>query len=96
MGGWYGATAIESFAMGRPVISFIRPSFLHYVDRTEDELPIINANRDTIYDTLKKVHDYTYDQLEEIALSGHNYVTKMHSKEYVAKKVLNIYNSLWE
>jgi glycosyltransferase involved in cell wall biosynthesis len=96
LGGWYGTAAIEAMATGRPIISFIRPSFFKYVDIKEEEIPIINANRDTIYYELKKVLDYSKDDLQKLAEKTYNFVHKYHEPKKVTNQIVNVYKKVWK
>ena len=56
-GGW-GSTALECIALGKPVITYVRPEWeAFYYECFPDTrpLPIFNANKHTIYDVLKTV-----------------------------------------
>lgn len=62
--GWWGSTGVETMALGRPVVCYLRPSWKEFFFKTFPEynnLPIVEANIGTIYETLKKlVIDETY------------------------------------
>ena len=56
--GWWGSTAVESMALGKPVICFLRPSWKKFFlnQFTEiSQLPIVEANASNIYDVLKNL-----------------------------------------
>ncbi len=48
--GWIGSAAREGLALGKPVITYVRPEWLR---NHGAELPVISADKDTIYDALK-------------------------------------------
>ena len=54
--GWFGATAREAMMLGKPVVCFLRPEWLESmraeIPKYVDELPIINATPDTVYDVV--------------------------------------------
>ena len=55
--GWWGSTGVETMALGKPVICYLRDDakrnfFKHFPEY--DALPIIEANISNIYDVLKK------------------------------------------
>ncbi len=50
--GWYGTASIEAMAIGRPTICYIDPQYMDYINYG-NELPIISAARDNIYEVLK-------------------------------------------
>jgi len=54
--GWWGSTGVETMALGKPVICYLRPSWKSFFFENfpeYDKLPIIEATVDTIYDSLK-------------------------------------------
>lgn len=54
--GWWGSTFVETAALGKPVVCYLRPSWKEFFFQTfpeYTELPIIEANTDNIYDVLK-------------------------------------------
>jgi glycosyltransferase involved in cell wall biosynthesis len=54
--GWYGGLAVEAMALGKPVVSYIRESDLRFVPpQMRAELPIINANPQTLVAVLEGV-----------------------------------------
>lgn len=56
--GWWGSTGVETMALGKPVVCYIRPSwkalFLRNFPEYED-LPIVEADTQSIYSVLKKL-----------------------------------------
>jgi hypothetical protein len=56
--GWWGSTGVETMALGKPVVCYIRPSwkelFLSLNTEYED-IPIVDADTLTIYESLKKL-----------------------------------------
>jgi hypothetical protein len=56
--GWWGSTGVETMALGKPVVCFIRPSWKSFFLQTfsrHKKLPIVEANINTVYDVLKKL-----------------------------------------
>ena len=54
--GWWGSTGVETMALGKPVICYLRPSWKRFFFENfpeYDKLPIIEATVDTIYESLK-------------------------------------------
>lgn len=62
--GWWGSTGVETMALGKPVVCYIRPSWKQLflsVHNEYNDLPIVEADTQTIYEVLKKlVIDSTY------------------------------------
>jgi|GEM_PF-1442885 len=56
--GWWGSTGVETMALGKPVVCYIRPSwkelFLSLYKEHED-IPIVEADTQTVYESLKRL-----------------------------------------
>ena len=50
--GSYGLLSVESMALGKPVLTYIRPDI---VSTFPTELPIVNANPDNLYEQVKRL-----------------------------------------
>lgn len=56
--GWWGSTGVETMALGKPVVCYLRPAWREFFLRTFPEyksLPIVEADTRSIYDVLKKL-----------------------------------------
>jgi len=88
--GSYGVTATEAMAAGKPAVTYIRRDLL---DKYPSDLPIVNANPDTIYDELRKlIVDPAYRARKSKA--GRAYVEKYHDARVVARDMLAIYKQI--
>ena len=56
--GWWGSTGIETMALGKPVVCYLRSewkeNFLNHF-KEYSSLPIVEADTSTIYEVLKKL-----------------------------------------
>ncbi len=93
MGGWYGTAGVEAMALGRPIVTFIRESLFEYVDLEKKDLPIISANKETIYEVLKEVLNST-EKLEHLSKESYRFVKETHDYRQIARRVADIYNNL--
>src|SRR5438477_8514825 len=85
--GAYGTVAIEMMAKGVPVVCRIREDLRqHY----PDDLPIVSAGPDTVYDALENLlkQPETWD---ELGRRGIEYVSREHEMHRVAERVLELY-----
>lgn len=95
LGGWYGTASIEAMAIGRPTICFLRGEYFNYIDYGE-QIPIINANPNTIYEVLKDILKKV-NELPEIGRKSREFVEKYHDVRNVTKKLIDIYqNKVWK
>jgi hypothetical protein len=88
--GDYGLAAIEAMALGKPSLNYIKPSIRALLP---EELPIVNANVDTLAGQLEKLA--TDGKLRhEIGRRGRQYVEKYHDAHKVAHQLVGIYEEL--
>ncbi len=90
--GWYGVLAIEGMALGKAVISYIRPEFL---ESHQPKIPIIPANPLTIKEVLRAVVRDA-ERRREVGQQGRLYVEAVHDVQKVAPRLLAIYGDLPE
>jgi len=93
LGGWYGTASIEALAIGRPVVVFIRESYLAEVDFA-DQLPFFNADPDTIYEVLKGIVEAGSEHLAARSRPGRRFVETIHEASIVTKRLLRIYEGI--
>lgn len=85
--GAYGQFAVETMALGKPVICYIREDLKrHYAPG----MPVISANPDDIRDVLGDLIGRR-ENWGEIGARGVDYVDEQHDSIAVAKKALNYY-----
>ncbi len=95
--GFFGATAREGMMLGKPVICFLRPEWLESMRREipgyVEELPIISATPDTIYEVLKNLIEHPKKRAE-IGRRSREFAVKWHSAEAGARRLDQIYRGL--
>lgn len=95
--GFFGANVREAMMLGKPAVCYLRPEWLE-VMREEipeyvDELPVINATPDTVYDVLVDLIQHPQKR-EEIGRRGREFALKWHSAEAGARRFDQIYSGL--
>lgn len=88
--GSHGATAVESMALGKPTVTYIREDLL---DQYPRDLPLVNANPDTIYNRLKALI-VDAEMRHEIGQRSRVYAEKYHSLEVIGPALLDIYRQI--
>ena len=92
--GWYGMFAIETMALGKPVVTFLHEEA---VRRTEDalgvEVPIVHATRDSLADVLQRLVDAP-DERRRIGAASRAYVERVHDLSSVGDRLLDLYADL--
>jgi len=88
--GEYGLAAIEAMALGKPSVNYIKPSIKPLLP---EELPIVNANADTLEEVLEKLITDAQSRYE-IGRRGREYVEKYHDAHKIAYQLIGIYEEL--
>lgn len=88
--GSYGLLSVESMALGKPVLTYIRPDLIRTFP---GDLPIINTNPDNLYQQVKRLLQNP-DLCLEAGKKGRLYVEKYHSHDNVIDQLLTIYLNL--
>lgn len=88
--GSYGIFATEAMALGKPVICYIRDDLK---STYPEDLPIVSANPDNIYEELKILVGNP-ELRENLGFRGRNYVEKYHDSLLIARQLLDLYISL--
>lgn len=86
--GWFGANAREAMMLGKPVVCFLRPEWLESARREiseyVDELPIVSATPDTIYEVLKDLIENP-EKRSEIGRRSRAFAEKWHASDRAAQ-----------
>jgi glycosyltransferase involved in cell wall biosynthesis len=90
--GSYGVAALEAMAFGKPTICYLKSSL---IPKYPSDLPIVNANPDTIVDVLEsllvdKQRRYT------IGRKSRSYVEANHDAHKITRQLITIYQELLE
>lgn len=92
--GWYGGLAVEAMALERPVVSYVRDEDLEFVPADmRAEIPVVNAQPDTIYDVLKELLTVGRGELAELGKRGRRYVSRWHDPLQIAQQVVVDYEA---
>ncbi len=95
--GWFGANVREAMMLGKPAICFLRPEWLESMRREipeyVDELPVISATPETVYDVLKDLIVHP-EKRREIGRRSREFAVKWHSAEAGAQRLDQIYSRL--
>lgn len=88
--GSHGVTAVEAMASGKPTITYIRPDL---VEKYPADLPLVNANPDTITEVLRHLIEDDEGRAD-IALRSRVYAEKYHDSKVVAREMLDVYRQI--
>jgi hypothetical protein len=92
--GWHGVFALEAMALGKPVVTYLKPEL---VDQAEQgygiRLPIIPATKDTLPDALRPLVE-SPSLRREIGAASRAYVERMHDIDRIADRLIELYATL--
>jgi glycosyltransferase involved in cell wall biosynthesis len=92
--GWHGVFALESMALGKPVVAHLKPDV---VERSAEgfgvRLPIVPATKETLADALKPLIEQPALR-RELGAAGRAYVEQVHDIDRIADHLIDLYRSL--
>jgi glycosyltransferase involved in cell wall biosynthesis len=92
--GWHGVFALEAMALGKPVVTYLKPDV---VERSAEgygvRIPIVPATKETLVDALRPLVDSAALR-REIGAASRAYVEQVHDIDRVADRLLDVYRSL--
>ncbi|HLX21620.1 MAG TPA: hypothetical protein VKR23_15855 [Gaiellaceae bacterium] len=92
--GWYGVFAIETMALGKPVVTFLHEEAVRRTEAAFDvEVPIVPATKETLVDVLRRLVDEPAERVR-IGAASRAYVEVVHDLSRVADRLLDLYADL--
>jgi hypothetical protein len=92
--GWYGIFALEAMALGKPVLSYLRPEA---VEETEGALgvdvPIVPVTKETLRERIAELAG-SPERRRQIGAASRAYVERVHDADEGADRLIAIYHSL--
>ncbi|HZO33458.1 MAG TPA: glycosyltransferase [Gaiellaceae bacterium] len=92
--GWHGVFALESMALGKPVVAHLKPDV---VERSAAgygvRIPIVSASADTLVEALRPLVEQPALR-RELGAAGRAYVEQVHDIDRVADRLVDVYRSL--
>jgi glycosyltransferase involved in cell wall biosynthesis len=86
--GWYGGTAVEAMALGRPVVAYLHEPHLDGIPaEMRAELPIVSATPATVSEAIEEA----LDRREELAERGRRFVERWHDPLKIAERTKAAY-----
>ncbi|MCC6865831.1 MAG: glycosyltransferase [Ignavibacteria bacterium] len=83
--GWYGLISVESMALGKTTVCYLRKDLYNYIP----DIPIINLNPDNLAQGLKELI-HNKQKLIEYGNAGRKFVEKYHDYVKNANYILNL------
>lgn len=95
--GWYAMFAMEAMACAKPCVCYLRDdlvdTFVKIGCLKKDEIPLISAGTDTIYDVLKDLIEHK-ENFENIGRKSREYVVNHHSLDVIGEFFEEINSSI--
>jgi len=92
--GWHGVFALESMALGKPVVAHIDAATAERSERGFGiRLPIVPATKETLAGALRPLVEQPALR-REIGAQSRAYVEQVHDIDRVADRLLDVYRSL--
>jgi glycosyltransferase involved in cell wall biosynthesis len=92
--GWYGIFALEAMALGKPVLSYLRPEAVQETERALDvEVPIVPVTKDTLRERIAELAAAP-EERRRIGAASRSYVERVHDADKGADRLLELYRSL--
>jgi glycosyltransferase involved in cell wall biosynthesis len=92
--GWHGVFALESMALGKPVVAHLKPDV---VERSATgygvRVPIVPATAETLVEALRPLVEEPALR-REIGAQSRAYVEQVHDIDHVADRLIDLYGSL--
>ena len=91
--GWYGGLAVETMALGKPVLCYIREDDLKFIPfEMAENLPIVKTCPATLKRDLISLIEMPYDELLELGMQSREYVEKWHCPRTVVGRLVEEMN----
>jgi glycosyltransferase involved in cell wall biosynthesis len=92
--GWYGIFALEAMALGKPVLSYLRPEAVQETEREMGvEVPIVPVTKETLRERIADLAAAP-DERRRIGALSRAYVERIHDADKGADRLIAIYRSL--
>jgi glycosyltransferase involved in cell wall biosynthesis len=92
--GWYGVFALEAMALGKPVLSHLRPEAVRQTEAAIGvEVPIVSVTKETLQDRIAELAAAA-DERQRLGASARRYVEHVHDADRGAERLIDLYRSL--
>jgi glycosyltransferase involved in cell wall biosynthesis len=92
--GWHGVFALEAMALGKPVVTYLKPDV---VERSAEgfgvRIPIVPATKETLVEALRPLVAEP-ERRRELGAASRDYVERVHDVDRVADRLVDLYRSL--
>jgi glycosyltransferase involved in cell wall biosynthesis len=92
--GWHGVFALEAMALGKPVVTHLKPEVVERSARGYGvRLPIVPASKENLADALRPLVEQPALR-REVGAASRAYVEQVHDIDRIAARLVDLYRSL--
>jgi glycosyltransferase involved in cell wall biosynthesis len=92
--GWHGIFALEAMALGKPVVTYLRPELVEQAARAYGtDVPLVPATKETLVEALRPLVESPALR-REVGAASRAYVERVHDIDRIAERLLDIYSRL--
>jgi glycosyltransferase involved in cell wall biosynthesis len=92
--GWHGVFALEAMALGKPVVTHLKPDLVEQAQRRfGTKVPIVAATKETLVDALRPLVE-SPARRREVGAASRAYVERVHDVDRIAERLLDLYGRL--
>jgi glycosyltransferase involved in cell wall biosynthesis len=92
--GWYGLFAIESMALGKPVLTYLHEEAVRRTEKAFGvRVPLVPTTKETLRDTLRPLVESAAER-RRIGAASRAYVAEVHDLRRMAERLLDLYARL--
>jgi glycosyltransferase involved in cell wall biosynthesis len=92
--GWHGVFALEAMALGKPVVTYLRPDYVEKAERAYGlPVPLVPATKETLVDALRPLVE-SPARRREVGAASRAYVERVHDVDRVAERLVDLYGRL--
>jgi glycosyltransferase involved in cell wall biosynthesis len=92
--GWYGIFALETMALGKPVLSYLRPEAVRETEHAMGvEVPVVPVTKETLREQIAELAA-SPEERRRIGAASRAYVEQVHDADKGADRLIAIYRSL--
>jgi glycosyltransferase involved in cell wall biosynthesis len=94
LAGWYGIFALEAMALGKPVVTYLKPDAVEQTERHfGTKVPVVSATTESLLDVLRPLVE-SPQLRREIGAASRAYVERVHDIDTIADRLLEVYARL--
>ena len=92
--GWHGIFALEAMALGKPVLTYLKPDVVEQAEQAYGvKVPIVPTTKETLVDDLRRLVE-SPDERCRIGAESRAYVERVHDSDRIADRLIEIYAGL--